>query len=173
MSAVISLQGLTKRYGDRLAVDDLTLELRPGKVTGFLGPNGAGKSTTMRLVLGLDRPTAGTALVCGLPYHRMENPLRTVGALLDARAVHPGRSGHAHLTALARSNGIPVRRVGTPGTSPTGCARPGSPSSGSGRTSWRSPAPPSNASATSRTRPVSACTSCVPGMPHSSRSTRS
>ncbi|GAA3151474.1 ATP-binding cassette domain-containing protein [Nonomuraea salmonea] len=109
---MISLKGLTKRYGDRLAVDDLTLELRPGKVTGFLGPNGAGKSTTMRLVLGLDRPTAGTALVGGVPYHRIENPLRTVGALLDARAVHPGRSGHAHLTALARSNGIPVRRVG-------------------------------------------------------------
>ncbi|MEV4474020.1 ATP-binding cassette domain-containing protein [Nonomuraea sp. NPDC049504] len=109
---MISLKGLTKRYGDRLAVDDLMLELRPGKVTGFLGPNGAGKSTTMRLVLGLDRPTAGTALVGGVPYHRIENPLRTVGALLDARAVHPGRSGHAHLTALARSNGIPVRRVG-------------------------------------------------------------
>ncbi|MEV4569635.1 ATP-binding cassette domain-containing protein [Nonomuraea sp. NPDC049419] len=109
---MISLKGLTKRYGDRLAVDDLTLELRPGKVTGFLGPNGAGKSTTMRLVLGLDRPTAGSALVGGVPYHRIENPLRTVGALLDARAVHPGRSGHAHLTALARSNGIPVRRVG-------------------------------------------------------------
>ncbi|MET8868427.1 ATP-binding cassette domain-containing protein [Nonomuraea sp. NPDC004580] len=109
---MISLKGLTKRYGDRLAVDDLTLELRPGKVTGFLGPNGAGKSTTMRLVLGLDRPTAGTALVGGVPYHRIENPLRTVGALLDARAVHPGRSGHAHLTALARGNGIPVRRVG-------------------------------------------------------------
>ncbi|MEV4804647.1 ATP-binding cassette domain-containing protein [Nonomuraea sp. NPDC049421] len=109
---MISLKGLTKRYGDRLAVDDLTLELRPGKVTGFLGPNGAGKSTTMRLVLGLDRPTAGTALVGGVPYHRIENPLRTVGALLDARAVHPGRSGQAHLTALARSNGIPGRRVG-------------------------------------------------------------
>ncbi|WP_043620082.1 ATP-binding cassette domain-containing protein [Nonomuraea candida] len=109
---MISLKNLGKRYGDRLAVDDLTLELKPGTVTGFLGPNGAGKSTTMRLILGLDRPTSGTALIGGLPYHRIGNPLRTVGALLDARAVHPGRSGRAHLTALARSNGIPQRRVG-------------------------------------------------------------
>ncbi|MEV1000410.1 ATP-binding cassette domain-containing protein [Nonomuraea sp. NPDC050202] len=108
---MISLKGLTKRYGDRLAVDDLTLDLRPGTVTGFLGPNGAGKSTTMRLVLGLDHPTSGTALVGGVPYRRITNPLRTVGALLDARAVHPGRSGRAHLVALARSNGIPRRRV--------------------------------------------------------------
>ncbi|MGR6920779.1 ATP-binding cassette domain-containing protein [[Actinomadura] parvosata] len=108
---MISLKGLTKRYGDRIAVDDLTLELRPGTVTGFLGPNGAGKSTTMRLVLGLDHPTAGTALVGGVPYRRIRNPLRTVGALLDARAVHPGRSGRAHLVALARGNGIPRRRV--------------------------------------------------------------
>ncbi|MEQ4725780.1 ATP-binding cassette domain-containing protein [Nonomuraea sp. B19D2] len=108
---MISLNGLSKRYGDRLAVDDLTLELRPGVVTGFLGPNGAGKSTTMRLILGLDRPTAGTALVGGMPYHQIRNPLRVVGALLDARALHPGRSGHAHLLALARANGIPRRRV--------------------------------------------------------------
>ncbi|MEV4068243.1 ATP-binding cassette domain-containing protein [Nonomuraea fuscirosea] len=109
---MISLRGLTKRYGDRLAVDDLSLDLRPGTVTGFLGPNGAGKSTTMRLVLGLDRPSAGSALVGGVPYQRLRNPLRTVGALLDARAVHPGRSGRAHLVALARSNGIARRRVG-------------------------------------------------------------
>ncbi|TDD34438.1 ATP-binding cassette domain-containing protein [Nonomuraea terrae] len=108
---MISLRDLTKRYGDRVAVDDLSLELKPGAVTGFLGPNGAGKSTTMRLVLGLDRPSAGTALVGGVPYHRIKNPLRTVGALLDARALHPGRSGRAHLLALARSNGIPRRRV--------------------------------------------------------------
>ncbi|SEG97064.1 ABC-2 type transport system ATP-binding protein [Nonomuraea solani] len=108
---MISLKGLTKRYGDRLAVDDLSLELRPGAVTGFLGPNGAGKSTTMRLILGLDRPTSGSALVGGVPYRRIRNPLRTVGALLDARALHPGRSGHAHLVALARSNGIARRRV--------------------------------------------------------------
>ncbi|MEV4112823.1 ATP-binding cassette domain-containing protein [Nonomuraea sp. NPDC049695] len=108
---MISLKGLSKRYGDRLAVDDLSLELRPGTVTGFLGPNGAGKSTTMRLILGLDRPTSGTALIRGVPYHRIRNPLRTVGALLDARALHPGRSVRAHLAALARSNGIPRRRV--------------------------------------------------------------
>ncbi|WP_188193238.1 ATP-binding cassette domain-containing protein [Nonomuraea sp. SYSU D8015] len=108
---MISLKGLSKRYGDRLVVDDLSLELKPGTVTGFLGPNGAGKSTTMRLVLGLDHPTSGTALIGGVPYHEIRNPLRTVGALLDARALHPGRSGYAHLVALARSNGIPRRRV--------------------------------------------------------------
>ncbi|RJL30387.1 ATP-binding cassette domain-containing protein [Bailinhaonella thermotolerans] len=108
---MINLANLTKRYGDRLAVDDLTLSIRPGAVTGFLGPNGAGKSTTMRMILGLDRPTSGTALVCGRPYHEIERPLRTVGALLDARAVHPGRSVRGHLLALARSNGIPARRV--------------------------------------------------------------
>ncbi|NBE94799.1 ATP-binding cassette domain-containing protein [Nonomuraea sp. KC401] len=108
---MISLKNLSKRYGDRLAVDDLSLELKPGTVTGFLGPNGAGKSTTMRLILGLDRPASGTALVGGVPYRKIKNPLRTVGALLDARALHPGRSGQAHLAALARSNGIPRRRV--------------------------------------------------------------
>ncbi|MEV0972924.1 ATP-binding cassette domain-containing protein [Microtetraspora glauca] len=108
---MISLKGLTKRYGDRVAVDDLTLELKPGTVTGFLGPNGAGKSTTMRMILGLDRPTSGTALVGGVPYHEIRYPLRTVGALLDARAVHPGRSCRAHLLALARGNGITRSRV--------------------------------------------------------------
>ncbi|MEV4067703.1 ABC transporter ATP-binding protein [Nonomuraea dietziae] len=108
---MISLKGLSKRYGDRMAVDELTLEVRPGAVTGFLGPNGAGKSTTMRMILGLDRPTAGTALIGGVPYHRIEHPLRKVGALLDARALHPGRSGHAHLVAMARSNGIARGRV--------------------------------------------------------------
>ncbi|WP_326823840.1 ATP-binding cassette domain-containing protein [Streptosporangium sp. NBC_01756] len=108
---MISLKGLCKRYGDRMAVDDLSLELRPGTVTGFLGPNGAGKSTTMRMILGLDRPTAGVALIGGVPYHEIRNPLRKVGALLDARAVHPGRSCHAHLLALARSNGIASSRV--------------------------------------------------------------
>ncbi|WP_406313634.1 ATP-binding cassette domain-containing protein [Streptosporangium sp. NBC_01639] len=108
---MISLKGLCKRYGDRTAVDDLSLELRPGTVTGFLGPNGAGKSTTMRMILGLDRPTAGVALIGGVPYHEIRNPLRKVGALLDARAVHPGRSCHAHLLALARSNGIASGRV--------------------------------------------------------------
>jgi ABC-type thiamine transport system ATPase subunit len=111
LADVISLNGLCKRYGDRTVVDDLSLEVRPGAVTGFLGPNGAGKSTAMRLILGLDRPTAGTALIRGVPYHRIGDPLRTVGALLDARAVHPGRSGRAHLAALARSNGIARGRV--------------------------------------------------------------
>ncbi|AWS47443.1 ATP-binding cassette domain-containing protein [Streptosporangium sp. 'caverna'] len=109
---MISLRGLSKRYGDRLAVDDLSLDLRPGTVTGFLGPNGAGKSTTMRMILGLDRPTAGTAFVDGRPYTAYRHPLRKVGALLDARAVHPGRSVRAHLLALARSNGIAPGRVG-------------------------------------------------------------
>ncbi|NRQ31128.1 ABC transporter ATP-binding protein [Nonomuraea sp. NN258] len=108
---MISLDGLSKRYGGRLALDDLTLRVTPGAVTGFLGPNGAGKSTTMRLILGLDRPTAGTATIGGVPYRRIRNPLRTVGALLDARALHPGRSGRAHLVALARANGIGRRRV--------------------------------------------------------------
>ncbi|MFG1947076.1 ABC transporter ATP-binding protein [Nonomuraea sp. NPDC048826] len=108
---MITLDRLTKRYGERTAVDGLTVEVKPGAVTGFLGPNGAGKSTTMRMILGLDRPTSGTALVGGVPYHRLDRPLRTVGALLDARAVHPGRSGRAHLLALARANGIPATRV--------------------------------------------------------------
>ncbi|MEV6631123.1 ATP-binding cassette domain-containing protein [Actinoplanes sp. NPDC051470] len=108
---MISLDGLTKRYGAKVAVDSLTLTIRPGAVTGFLGPNGAGKSTTMRMILGLDRPTAGTALVQGRRYADLEHPLRTVGALLDARAVHPGRSVRAHLWAQAGSNKIPKRRV--------------------------------------------------------------
>ncbi|MER5424318.1 ABC transporter ATP-binding protein [Streptosporangium roseum] len=108
---MISLRGLCKRYGDRMVVDDLSFEVKPGTVTGFLGPNGAGKSTTMRLILGLDHPGAGTALIGGLPYHQIRDPLRTVGAMLDARALHPGRSGRAHLAALARSNGIARARV--------------------------------------------------------------
>ena len=108
---MISLDGLTKRYGAKVAVDSLTLTIRPGAVTGFLGPNGAGKSTTMRMILGLDRPTAGTALVQGRRYADLKYPLRTVGALLDARAVHPGRSVRAHLWAQAGSNKIPKRRV--------------------------------------------------------------
>ncbi|MEV0592414.1 ATP-binding cassette domain-containing protein [Nonomuraea cavernae] len=108
---MISLDRLSKRYGDRMAVDGLTLRLRTGAVTGFLGPNGAGKSTTMRMILGLDRPTEGRALIGGRPYHELENPLRTVGATLDARAVHPGRSVRAHLLALARASGIGRARV--------------------------------------------------------------
>jgi len=108
---MIELNGLTKRYGPTLAVDDLSFRVQPGKVTGFLGPNGAGKSTSMRMVLGLDRPSAGQALVDGRPYRELRAPLRVVGALLDAGAVHPRRSARDHLGALARSNGIPRSRV--------------------------------------------------------------
>jgi ABC-2 type transport system ATP-binding protein len=108
---VIAVRGLTRRYGDVLAVDDLSFDVEPGKVTGFLGPNGAGKSTTMRIMLGLDRPTSGTALVNGRPYATFAEPLREVGALLDPGATHPGRTGRAHLRVAARANGIPERRV--------------------------------------------------------------
>jgi ABC-2 type transport system ATP-binding protein len=108
----ITVTGLTKRYGATTAVHDISLRIAPGRVTGFLGPNGSGKSTTIRMILGLDRPTAGTALVNGKPYAELRHPLRTVGALLDARAVHPGRSARNHLRIMARSNGIPERRIG-------------------------------------------------------------
>jgi ABC-2 type transport system ATP-binding protein len=106
---MIEARNLTKRYGGKLAVDDVTLAVRPGVVTGFLGPNGAGKSTTMRLILGLDRATSGSVTVNGRPYAQHRHPLREVGALLEARAVHPGRSAYHHLLALARSNDIPRR----------------------------------------------------------------
>ena len=109
---MIEVEDLTKRYGSTLAVDHLTFSVPPGVVTGFLGPNGAGKSTTMRMILGLDRPTAGRALVAGQRYASLKAPLHRVGALLDAKDVHPGRTARAHLTALAVSNGIPTRRVG-------------------------------------------------------------
>ncbi|GHB27652.1 ABC transporter ATP-binding protein [Streptomyces chryseus] len=108
---MITLQGLTKRYGEHAAVDNLSLTISAGRVTGFLGPNGAGKSTTMRMIMGLDSPSAGHALVNGRPYSRLSHPLREVGALLDAKALHPGRSARAHLKALALSNGIPVRQI--------------------------------------------------------------
>ncbi|MFE9747270.1 ABC transporter ATP-binding protein [Saccharothrix saharensis] len=108
---MIEVRGLTRRYGDVLAVDDLSFTVEPGKVTGFLGPNGAGKSTTMRVVLGLDRPTSGTALVNGRRYATFAEPLREVGALLDPGAAHPGRTGRSHLRVAARANGIPRRRV--------------------------------------------------------------
>ena len=108
---MIEVRGLTKRYGDTVAVDDLTFEVRPGVVTGFLGPNGAGKSTTMRMILGLDHPTAGHALIDGRAYREIDQPLRHVGALLEADAVHPGRSARAHLRVAARSNGIPLSRA--------------------------------------------------------------
>ncbi|MCY1140577.1 ATP-binding cassette domain-containing protein [Actinoplanes sp. Pm04-4] len=108
---MMELRELTKRYGDRVAVDGLSVRVQPGVVTGFLGPNGSGKSTTMRMILGLDAPDHGAALIDGVPYRELEWPLRTVGALLDAGAFHPGRSGRAHLTALAASNDIPGTRV--------------------------------------------------------------
>ncbi len=108
---MIEVRGLTKRYGATLAVDDLSFDVQPGKVTGFLGPNGAGKSTTMRMVLGLDRPTSGTAHVNGRPFAALADPLREVGALLDPGSVHPGRSGRDHLRVAARTNGIPRERV--------------------------------------------------------------
>ncbi|QIY69603.1 ABC transporter ATP-binding protein [Streptomyces sp. RLB1-33] len=107
----IDVQNLTKEYGSRRAVDDLTFSVLPGRVTGFLGPNGAGKSTTMRLVLGLDRPTSGTATVGGRPYASFDEPLRQVGALLDAGAAHGSRTARDHLWALAVSNRISERRV--------------------------------------------------------------
>ncbi len=108
---MIEVNGLTKHFGSTHAVEDLTFSVRPGQVTGFLGPNGAGKSTTMRMILGLDTPTAGSALIQGKPYRELSHPLRTVGALLDARWVHPNRSARAHLQWMAASNGIPRRRV--------------------------------------------------------------
>jgi ABC-2 type transport system ATP-binding protein len=110
-AAVISARELTKDYGDKRAVDSLTFDVRPGIVTGFLGPNGAGKSTTMRLVLGLDRPTAGNVIVNGKPYARHAAPLHEVGALLEARSIHTGRSARNHLRALAQTHGISRRRV--------------------------------------------------------------
>ena len=108
---MIRLTSLTKRYGDTVAVDDLDVEIRPGVVTGFLGPNGSGKSTTMRIIMGLDAPTSGSATINGRRYHDLERPLHEVGALLDAKSVHPGRSARNHLRALAASNRIPPRRI--------------------------------------------------------------
>ncbi|MFF7163310.1 ABC transporter ATP-binding protein [Streptomyces sp. NPDC008086] len=107
----IEVQALTKEYGTRRAVDDLTFTVLPGRVTGFLGPNGAGKSTTMRLVLGLDRPTSGTATIGGRAYATMNEPLRHVGALLDAQAAHGSRTARDHLRVLAVSNRLAARRV--------------------------------------------------------------
>ena len=108
---MIEIDGLTKRYGSRVAVDDLTVTIQPGRVTGFLGPNGSGKTTTMRCILGLTRPTAGRVTVLGRTYSDMSRPMRRVGALIDPRARHPGRTAHAHLLALAQSNGLPRERV--------------------------------------------------------------
>jgi len=108
---VIEAKELTKRYGDTLAVDHLSFEVRPGQVTGFLGPNGSGKSTTMRMVMGLDRPDGGHVTVSGRRYHDLPWPLREVGGLLESKAVHPGRSAYNHLWALAQTNDIPAARV--------------------------------------------------------------
>src|SRR5487761_1785814 len=108
---VIEARDLTKRYGPTVAVDALSFDVRPGSVTGFLGPNGSGKSTTMRLILGLDRPDAGQVRVGGHRYRELRWPLREVGALLEAKAFHPGRSARGHLTALAAASGIPRSRV--------------------------------------------------------------
>jgi len=108
---MIEAAGLTKRYGSVVAVDDLSFTIRPGVVTGFLGPNGAGKTTTMRLILGLDKPSAGTVTVGGKPYVQLRSPMREVGALLDASAVHGGRSARSHLLCMAQTNGIPGSRV--------------------------------------------------------------
>jgi ABC-2 type transport system ATP-binding protein len=107
----IQARELTKRYGDKVAVDHLSFDVEPGVVTGFLGPNGAGKSTTMRLITGLDRPDDGTATIGGLAYARLVKPLAVVGALLEARSLHPGRSARNHLLFLAQTQGIPARRV--------------------------------------------------------------
>jgi ABC-2 type transport system ATP-binding protein len=108
---VIEAKHLTKRYGEKAAVDDLSFTVRPGIVTGFLGPNGSGKSTTMRMIMGLDHPDAGRATVNGRPYHDLRWPLREVGALLEAKAIHPGRPAWAHLWMLAQTNDIPRSRV--------------------------------------------------------------
>jgi ABC-2 type transport system ATP-binding protein len=108
---MIEARGLVKHYGSTIAVDNLGFDVRPGTVTGFLGPNGAGKSTTMRMILGLDRPDAGQVQINGQGYRELGWPLREVGALLEAKAFHPGRSARSHLTALAASNQIPRRRV--------------------------------------------------------------
>src|SRR6202167_5183403 len=111
MEATIEVSGLRKRFGPTLALDGMSFTVRPGQVTGFVGPNGAGKSTTMRAVLGLDAPDAGTALIGGQPYARLRHPLSHVGALLDAAALQPGRSARNHLLWLAHSQGLTARRV--------------------------------------------------------------
>ena len=109
---MIEVRGLTKRYGDKVAVDDLSFGIEPGRVTGFLGPNGAGKTTTMRLILGLDYADAGLITLDGKKYHDLAYPMREVGALLDAKAVHGGRSAYNHLLCLAQTNTLPEKRVG-------------------------------------------------------------
>jgi ABC-2 type transport system ATP-binding protein len=109
---MIEVRGLVKQYGTKIAVNDLSFDVEPGHVTGFLGPNGAGKTTTMRLILGLDYPDAGTAVIHGKQYAGLAYPMREVGALIDAKAVHGGRSAYNHLLCLAQTNNLPKRRVG-------------------------------------------------------------
>src|SRR5258708_3111500 len=111
METTIEVDGLRKRFGRTRALDGLTFTVSPGQVTGFIGPNGAGKSTTMRVILGLDKPEEGTALVNGRPYVSLPDPLTQVGALLDAGALQPGRTGRSHLLWLAHSQGLGARRV--------------------------------------------------------------
>jgi ABC-2 type transport system ATP-binding protein len=108
---MITAEGLGKRYGDKTAVDDVSFTVRPGSVTGFLGPNGAGKSTTMRMIVGLDRPSTGRVTVNGREYRKLRAPLTEVGVLLDAKAVHTGRTARNHLRAMAATHGIPSSRV--------------------------------------------------------------
>ncbi|WP_405811726.1 ATP-binding cassette domain-containing protein [Streptomyces sp. NBC_01520] len=108
---MIELDGLTKRFGNKVAVDHLSCRIRPGMVTGFLGPNGAGKSTTMRMMLDLDNPTSGSVRIDGRPYRELQEPLRHIGALLDAKSMHGGRSAYNNLLCLAQSNRIPASRV--------------------------------------------------------------
>ena len=109
--STIRIQNLTKRYGPVLGVDDLSFEVRAGRVTGFLGPNGSGKTTTLRILLGLATPTAGAATIGGLPYHQLPDPVRQVGAALDSNTFHPGRSAAQHLRIIATVTGLPRRRV--------------------------------------------------------------
>ncbi|MFB9571608.1 ABC transporter ATP-binding protein [Streptomyces yanii] len=111
MEATVEVTGLRKRYGPTTALDGMTFTVRPGQVTGFVGPNGAGKSTTMRVILGLDTPDEGTALIGGQPYRNLRNPLNHIGALLDAAALQPGRTARNHLLWLAHSQGLGARRV--------------------------------------------------------------
>src|SRR3954451_13695988 len=111
MEATIDVAGLRKRFGSTNALDGMTFTVAPGVVTGFVGPNGAGKSTTMRVILGLDAVEQGSALIDGRPYRSLHHPLNHVGALLDAAALHPGRSARNHLLWLAHSQGLPARRV--------------------------------------------------------------
>src|SRR5579864_6276981 len=111
MEATIEVNGLRKRFGSTLALDGLTFTVEPGQVTGFVGPNGAGKSTTMRVILGLDAADAGTALIGGRPYQRLRHPMSHVGALLDAAALQPARTGRNHLLWLAHSQGLGAKRV--------------------------------------------------------------